>query len=61
MKSQKSLASSSSSSQSTEASGIRASEGVSRETTRPVFQNESAFSTKQSRSRSLKRAADHLL
>ena len=61
MKSQKSLASSSSSSQSTEASGIRASEEVSRETTRPVFQNESAFSTKQSRSRSLKRAADHLL
>ena len=61
MKSQKSLGSSSSSnSQTPEASGIRASEEVSRETTRPVLQNESAFSTKQSRSRSLKKAADHL-
>ena len=60
MKSQKSLASSSSNSQTPEASGIRASEEVSRETTRPVSQNESAFSTKQSRSRSLKKAADHL-
>ena len=39
---------------------MRASEEVSGETTRPVSQNESAFSTKQSRSRSLKKAADHL-
>ena len=60
MKSQKSLASSSSNSQTPKASGIRAAEEVSRETTRPVLQNESAFSTKQSRSRSLKKAADHL-
>ena len=60
MKSQKSLASSSSNSQTPEASGIRASEEVSRETTRPVSQNESAFSTKLSRNRSLKKAADHL-
>ena len=59
-KSQKSLASSSSNSQTSEASGTRASEEVSRGTTRPVSQNESAFSTKQSRSRSLKKAADHL-
>ena len=48
MKSQKSLASSSSNSLTPEASRIRASEEVSRETTRPVLQNESAFSTKQS-------------
>ena len=60
VKSQRSLASSSSNSQTPEASGIRASEGVSRETTTPVSQNESAFLTKQSRSRSLKKAADHL-
>ena len=60
MKSQKSLASLSSNSQTPKASGIRASEEVSRETTRPVLQNESAFSTKQSRSRSLKKAADYL-
>ena len=58
MKSQKSLASSSSNSQTPEASGIRASE-VSGETTRQVSQK-LAFSTKQSRSRSLKKAADHL-
>ena len=43
MKSQKSLASSSSNSQTPEASGIRASEEVSRETTRPVSQNEYGF------------------
>ena len=60
MKSQKSLASSSSNSQTPETSGIRASEEVSGETTRPVSQNESAFSIKQSQSRSLKKAADHL-
>ena len=60
MKSQKSLASSSSSSQSPEVSGIRASEEASGETTTPVPQNELAFSTKQSRYRSLKKAADHL-
>ena len=60
MKSQKSLASSSSNSQTPESSGIRASEEVSRVTTRPVSQNESAFSTKQSQSQSLKKAADHL-
>ena len=58
MKSQKSLASSSSNSLTPKAS--RTSEEVSRETTRPVLQNESTFSTKQSRSRSLKKAADHL-
>ena len=61
MKSQKSLVSSSSNSQTQEASGIRASEEVSTETTRPVSQNVSAFSTKQSWSKSLKKAADHLL
>ena len=61
MKSQKSRASSSLNSQTPEASGIRASEEVLRETTRPVPQNESVFSTKQSQSRSLKKAADHLL
>ena len=60
-KSQKSLASSSSNSQTPEASGIRASEEVSGETTRPVLQNESALSTKQSRNRSPKKAADHPL
>ena len=60
MKSRKSLASSSSNSQTPETSGITASEEVSRETPRPVSQNESAFSTKQSRSRSLKKATDHL-
>ena len=48
MKSQKSPVSSSSNSLTPEASRIRASEEVSRETTRPVLQNESAFSTKQS-------------
>ena len=61
MKSQMSLASSSSDSQTPKASGIRASEKVSGETIRPVSHlNEWAFSTKQSRSRSLKNAADHL-
>ena len=60
MKSQKSLASLSSNSQTPEASGIRASEEVSRETTKPVSQNKWAFSTKQFRSQSLKKAADHL-
>ena len=60
MKSQKSLASSSSNSLTPEASRIRTSEEVSRENTRPVLQNESTFSTKQSRSRSLKKAANHL-
>ena len=60
MKSQKSLASSSSNSQTPESSGIRASEEVSKVTTRPVSQNESAFSTKQSQSQSLRKAADHL-
>ena len=59
MKSQKSRASSSLNSQTPEASGITASE-VSRETTRPVQQNESVFSTKQSRSRSLKKTAVYL-
>ena len=61
MKSQKSLASSSSNSQTPEALGIRASEEIWRETTRAVSQNESAFSTKKSRSRSLKKAADQSL
>ena len=46
MKSQKSLVSSLSNSLTPEASRIRASEEVLRETTRPVSQNELAFSTK---------------
>ena len=64
MKSQKSLASSLSKhahSQTSEASDIRASEEVSGKITRPESKNESAFSTKQSRSRNLKKAVDHLL
>ena len=60
MKSQKSLASPSSNSKTPEATDIRASEEVSSETTRPVSQNESVFSIKQSRRRSLKKTADHL-
>ena len=61
MKSQKSLASSSSNNKTPEATDKRASEEVSIRTTRPVSQNESAFSIKQSRRRSLKKTADHLL
>ena len=60
MKSQKSLASSSSSSRSPETSAIRASEEVSGETTTSVLWNESAFSTKQSWRQSLKEAAKYL-
>ena len=47
MKPEKSLVSSSSNSQMLEASGIRASEKLSGEITRPVSQNESALLTKQ--------------
>ena len=47
-------------SQSPDASGIRVSEEVSGETTTPVPQTESAFSTKQSASWSLNKAPDHL-
>ena len=60
MKSQISLASSSSNSRIPEATDITASEEVSSETTRPVSQNESAFSIKQPRRRILKKTADHL-